>query len=114
SRWNSGSIQQLPRSLYKKQHLDTRFSIALSLAGADFLRYNSSARISKSHAMSNTFGKGAGFWAGLQKPVLALAPMADVTDAAFRLMFARYGKPDVMFTEFVSVDGLCSKGRSNV
>lgn len=33
--------------------------------------------------------------------------MADVTDAAFRRMFARYGKPDVTWTEFISADGLC-------
>lgn len=33
--------------------------------------------------------------------------MADVTDAAFRRMFATYGKPDVTWTEFVSADGLC-------
>lgn len=33
--------------------------------------------------------------------------MADVTDAAFRRLFARYGKPDVTWTEFVSADGLC-------
>ena len=32
--------------------------------------------------------------------------MADVTDAAFRRMLAKYGKPDVMWTEFVSADGL--------
>jgi len=32
--------------------------------------------------------------------------MADVTDAAFRAIIAKYGKPDVMFTEFVSADGL--------
>jgi tRNA-dihydrouridine synthase len=32
--------------------------------------------------------------------------MADVTDAAFRQMFVRYGKPDVIWTEFVSADGL--------
>jgi nifR3 family TIM-barrel protein len=37
--------------------------------------------------------------------------MADVTDAAFRRLIATYGKPDVMWTEFVSVDGLCSAGR---
>lgn len=43
---------------------------------------------------------------------MALAPMADVTDAAFRQLIAKYGKPDVMWTEFVSCDGLCSaKGR---
>ncbi len=35
--------------------------------------------------------------------------MADVTDAAFRRIIAKYGKPDVMFTEFTSADGLCSE-----
>lgn len=33
--------------------------------------------------------------------------MHEVTDTAFRQLVARLGKPDVMFTEFVSVDGLC-------
>jgi nifR3 family TIM-barrel protein len=37
---------------------------------------------------------------------MVLAPMADVTDAAFRRVIAKYGKPDVMWTEFVSADGL--------
>lgn len=46
------------------------------------------------------------FWEKLNKPVFALAPMEEVTDFAFREMFARYGKPDIMFTEFVNVDGL--------
>ena len=55
-----------------------------------------------------------GFWGKLNKPIMALAPMADVTDMAFREMFARYGKPDVMFTEFVSVDGLISAGQKNL
>lgn len=35
-----------------------------------------------------------------------LAPMADVTDSAFRRVIAKYGKPDVTWTEFVSADGL--------
>ncbi|HEU0080528.1 MAG TPA: tRNA-dihydrouridine synthase [Candidatus Paceibacterota bacterium] len=51
------------------------------------------------------------FWKKLQKPFFVLAPMADVTDAAFRRVIAKYGKPDVMWTEFVSADGLCSPGR---
>jgi nifR3 family TIM-barrel protein len=46
------------------------------------------------------------FWRHLQKPILVLAPMADVTDAAFRRIIAKYGKPDVLWTEFVSADGL--------
>lgn len=58
-----------------------------------------------------------GFWKKLKnknRPILALAPMADVTDATFRRIIAKYGKPDVMFTEFVSCDGLCSEGRKNL
>jgi nifR3 family TIM-barrel protein len=55
-----------------------------------------------------------GFWAGLKKPILALSPMDDVTDAAFRRLIAHCGKPDVMITEFVSVDGLCSAGRERL
>ncbi len=56
------------------------------------------------------------FWEKLPKPLIVLAPMADVTDAAFRKMIAKYsaherpdgtiGGPDVMWTEFVSADGL--------
>ncbi len=32
--------------------------------------------------------------------------MEDVTDAAFRSLIARYGRPSIMFTEFTSADGL--------
>jgi len=46
------------------------------------------------------------FWNKLKCPIMALAPMADVTDQAFRRVIAKYGKPDVMWTEFVSADGL--------
>jgi nifR3 family TIM-barrel protein len=46
------------------------------------------------------------FWQGLKKPIFALAPLADVTDAAFRRVIAKHGKPDVLWTEFVSADGL--------
>lgn len=46
-----------------------------------------------------------------KKPFFCVAPMADVTDPAFRVLIAKYGKPDVMWTEFVSANGLMSKGR---
>lgn len=46
------------------------------------------------------------FWTTLPRPFFALAPLEDVTDAAFRRLIARYGKPDVMYTEFTSADGL--------
>jgi nifR3 family TIM-barrel protein len=50
------------------------------------------------------------FWKTLKKPFFVLAPMANVTDAAFRQVIAKYGKPDVFWTEFVSADGLISVG----
>ncbi|MCC7479301.1 tRNA-dihydrouridine synthase [bacterium] len=52
-----------------------------------------------------------GFWSSLPRPCFVLAPMSGVTDAAFRRIIAKYGKPDVTWTEFVSVDGLLSPGR---
>lgn len=48
------------------------------------------------------------------KPIVVLAPMADVTDQVFRKMIAKYSRPagpDIFWTEFVSADGLCSPGR---
>ncbi|MFA6587904.1 MAG: tRNA-dihydrouridine synthase [Patescibacteria group bacterium] len=45
------------------------------------------------------------FWQKLKKPILALAPMAGVTDSAFRLM-CKLGGADVLYTEFVSTDAI--------
>jgi nifR3 family TIM-barrel protein len=56
----------------------------------------------------------SGFWKTLKKPIFVLAPMANVTDAAFRRIIAQYGKPDVTWTEFVSCDGLMSPGRDKL
>jgi len=47
-----------------------------------------------------------GFWQELKKPFFVMAPMADVTDVAFRALVAARGAPDVFWTEFVSADGL--------
>jgi nifR3 family TIM-barrel protein len=66
-----------------------------------------------------------GFWQRLidekvsrGESLFVVAPMADVTDVAFRRMIAKYsrmgevgGGPDVLWTEFVSATGLCSPGR---
>lgn len=49
------------------------------------------------------------FWKALPKPFFVLAPLADVTDPAFRRIIAKYSKPAgpaVFYTEFVSADGL--------
>jgi len=50
------------------------------------------------------------FWNKLPKPFFCLAPLADVTDPAFRRVITKYGKPDVLWTEFVSADGLFKGG----
>ena len=50
-----------------------------------------------------------GFWATLPRPIIGLSPMDGVTNAPFRLITARVGRPDVMFTEFVPVEGLMHK-----
>ncbi|MEI6494858.1 MAG: tRNA-dihydrouridine synthase [bacterium] len=55
-----------------------------------------------------------GFWDKLNKPFFNLAPMYDVTDSAFRQIIAKYGHPDVFYTEFVSCDGLMSIGREKI
>ena len=47
-----------------------------------------------------------GFWGKLEKLIFVLAPMADVTDVAFRRIIAEVAKPNVLWTEFVSADGL--------
>jgi len=54
------------------------------------------------------------FWADLPRPFFVLAPMSKITDAPQRRIMARYGKPAVMFTEFVSVAGVCSRGRERL
>ncbi len=46
------------------------------------------------------------FWHNLTKPIIGLAPMDGVTDAPFRYIAAKYGNPDLIFTEFVSIDGI--------
>ncbi len=40
--------------------------------------------------------------------------MEDVTDTVFRQIIAKCGKPDVFFTEFTNVEGMCSRGRDKV
>ncbi len=53
------------------------------------------------------------FWNELPKPFFVQAPLANVTDAAFRRVIAKYSKPggpDAMYTEFTSADGLVLAG----
>lgn len=54
------------------------------------------------------------FWTKLKKPITALAPMDGVTDTVFRQVVSSVGKPSVLFTEFTSTDGFCSKGKDKL
>lgn len=61
------------------------------------------------------------FWENLPPKFSVLAPMADVTDKVFRQLVAKYsrmhkelGGPAVLWTEFVSCDGLVSSGRDQI
>jgi len=52
------------------------------------------------------------FWQTLNKPIIALAPMEDVTDTVFREVIRSVSEENalnVMFTEFTSTDGLCNE-----
>jgi tRNA-dihydrouridine synthase len=53
-------------------------------------------------------------WQELDKPILILAPMDDVTDTVFRRIVAGCARPDVFFTEFANVDGYQSPGKHAV
>lgn len=54
------------------------------------------------------------FWKKLKRPIMTVAPMLGVTDEPFRRMLLKYGRPNVFWTEFVSVDGLFSRGREKL
>jgi tRNA-dihydrouridine synthase len=50
------------------------------------------------------------FWNELSRPAFTLAPMEDVTDTVFREIALSVSSPDylhVLFSEFISTDGLC-------
>jgi tRNA-dihydrouridine synthase len=49
-----------------------------------------------------------------QTPLKILTPMEGVTDTVFRQILCDIGRPDLFFTEFLNVEGFCSKGREKV
>lgn len=52
------------------------------------------------------------FWTELNKPIIGLAPMDGVTDYPRRQIQVSVSKPDVMYTEFVSVEGFIRNPRA--
>jgi tRNA-dihydrouridine synthase B len=53
------------------------------------------------------------FWHKLPKPIIALAPMAGYTYSAFRQLCHEFGA-DVVYSEMISVDGLCYKNKKTL
>lgn len=51
------------------------------------------------------------FWQQLPHPIIGLSPMDGVTDFPFRYITKKYGNPDVIYTEFTSVEGVCHKAQ---
>ena len=51
--------------------------------------------------------KNLGFWHELKKPIVGLSPMDGVTDYPYRHIQKKYGHPDVVYTEFATVEGFC-------
>lgn len=47
----------------------------------------------------------ANFWQKFNKPILALAPMAGITDSAYRQLCKEFGA-DLVYTEMTSIDAL--------
>lgn len=47
-----------------------------------------------------------GFWQEIDKPIIGLSPMDGVTDAPMRFIAKKYGQADIVYTEFVSAEGL--------
>ena len=58
------------------------------------------------------------FWQQIEKPIVALAPMEEVTDTVFReIVLSRMapGNLHILYTEFANTDGLCHPiGRDKV
>lgn len=54
------------------------------------------------------------FWKDIPKPIIALSPMDGVTDPCFRRIVATHGKPDLIVTEFTSVEGILHGAESEL
>ncbi len=52
------------------------------------------------------------FWSRQAKPIIGLSPMDGVTDPCFRRIMAMHGRPDMIMTEFLSVEGICHGARN--
>lgn len=102
--------------------LDLKIESSIGLLSNMFFNLFKKKKIAYDKNLNDTIHLG--FWEDLaknKKPFFVLAPMADVTDVAFRKVIAKYsrhgefaGGPHVFWTEFVSADGLNSPGRDKL
>jgi tRNA-dihydrouridine synthase len=53
-------------------------------------------------------------WRNLTQPIVGLSPMDGVGDQPFRTIQAKYGRPDLIYTEFSRVEGICRAKQPNV
>ncbi len=57
------------------------------------------------------------FWQEIRaekKMILALSPMDGVSDFPFRAINKKYGKMDIIFTEFANVEGICRSSSARI
>ncbi len=50
-------------------------------------------------------------WQQIKKPFVGMSPMDGITDFPFRELVCKYSTPDLIFTEFVNVEGLCHNAK---
>lgn len=53
-------------------------------------------------------------WNTIGRPIVALAPMAGVTDASYRQLIKRVEPRTIVYTEFLSTDALAFKGKKTM
>ncbi len=53
-------------------------------------------------------------WTTAPRPIVALAPMAGVTDASYRQLIKRVEPRTIVYTEFLSTDALAFKGKKTM
>ncbi len=53
-------------------------------------------------------------WTTTPRPIIALAPMAGVTDASYRQLIKRVEPRTIVYTEFLSTDALAFKGKKTM
>ncbi len=75
-------------------------------------RHNGDVNRAMSHR-SNLTETGT-LWQRLACPIIGLSPMDGVGDQPFRVIQAKYGRPDLIYTEFSRAEGICRARQPNI